>query len=164
MERGRSALALTSVFAVATALNVQVEDLFKNRDLRPPAHHGLEIRRSAARDLTPIRIGDRDYRFLSAHIEGRVLEPLLVTVHPNPDTEEPYSHQGEEFAWVLEGEIVYVVRDEEFRLGPGDCIHVMSTIPHALRNHTSSPAKVLWVMSQPLVHESLGELTIRRNP
>lgn len=164
VERGRSTLALTSVFSVATALGVGVEDLVRARELRPPAHHGMEIRRQYGKDLMPIRIGDRDYHFLSAHIEGRVLEPLLVTVHPTHQPEEPYSHNGEEFAMVIEGELIYVIQDQEYRLGPGDSIHVMSTMPHALRNDQSTPAKALWVLSQPLVHESLGELTIRRTP
>lgn len=164
VERGLSTLALTSLFNVATALEVDVEDLLPKSRTGIIPHGQLEITRNFAANLLPITIGDREYRFLSAHIEGRILEPLLVSVKPTTHAEFPYRHKGEEFAWVIKGELVYIVDDREYILRPGDSIHVISSVSHALRNDTTETAEALWVLSQPMVHESLGELTIGHGP
>ncbi len=164
VERGLSTLALTSLFNVATALSVDVEELLPKTRTRTMPHDRTEVARNYAADLVPITIGDREYRFLSAHIEGRTLEPLLVSVKPTSRAEIPYRHKGEEFAWVLKGELVYIVEGREYLLRPGDCIHVISSVPHALRNDGKETAQALWVLSQPMVHESLGELTIGHEP
>lgn len=161
VERGRSALALTSLFNVARALEVDVADLLPPSQSRPPAHRAWEVTRDYAAARMPVTVGDRDYCFLAARMERRVLEPLLVTVQPTVRPERPYRHKGEEFAWVVRGELVYMVEGREYRLGPGDCIHVASSTLHALRNDTDEPAQAVWVMSQPLVRDSLGELAVR---
>ena len=84
---------------------------------------------------------------LSPRAPGLVFEPLLVTVRPNSDLEEPYRHEGEEFAYVIEGGLAFTVDGEEYRLGPGDSIHFLSGVPHAIRNDSDEPAKVLWVLT-----------------
>lgn len=159
VERGRSSLALTSLFAVARALGVDVAQLLPPTEELPHGHEGCQVARDYAQEVTPIHVGDRDYRFLAAQIKDRVLEPLLVTVKPTVADFDSYTHPGEEFAWVISGEIVYVVEGQDYQLGVGDCIHVDSTRSHGLRNETNENASVLWVLSQPLVQETLGELT-----
>lgn len=159
VERGRSSLALTSLFAVARALSIDVAQLLPASEELPHGHEGCQVALGYAHEITPVHVGDREYRFLSAQIKDRVLEPLLVTVKPTIADFDSYTHPGEEFAWVVSGEIVYVVEGQDFRLGVGDCIHVDSTRSHGLRNETDQDASVLWVLSQPLVQETLGELT-----
>jgi transcriptional regulator with XRE-family HTH domain len=159
VERGRSSLALTSLFAVARALDIDVAQLLPATEEVHYGHEGCQVVREYAREITPIHVGDREYRFLAAQIRDRILEPLLVTVKPTLADFDSYTHPGEEFAWVVSGEIVYVVEGVDYRLGVGDSIHVDSTRPHGLRNETDQNASVLWVLSQPLVQETLGELT-----
>jgi transcriptional regulator with XRE-family HTH domain len=159
VERGRSSLALTSLFAVARALDIDVAQLLPPTEEFHHGHEGCQVVREYAREVTPIHVGDREYRFLAAEIKDRVLEPLLVTVKPTFTDFDSYTHPGEEFAWVISGEIVYVVEGQDYRLGVGDSIHVDSTRSHGLRNETEKDASVLWVLSQPLVQQTLGELT-----
>ena len=54
---------------------------------------------------------------------------------------------NEEFAYVVEGELIFTVEGEEYRLGSGDSIYLLSTVPHAIHNDTDEPAKVLWVLT-----------------
>ena len=75
------------------------------------------------------------------------MEPLLVTVQPGSDLEEPYANDGEEFAYILDDEIMYIVEGVEYRLGPGDSIQVLSTVPHAIHNNTGNPVRILWVLT-----------------
>jgi len=167
VERGRSSLALTSLFSVARALSVDVAQLLPATEELHHGHDGCQVIREYAREITPVRVGDRDYRFLAAQIANRILEPLLVTVQPTVTDQVSYGHLGEEFAWVVSGEVVYVVEGHDYQLRVGDSIHIDSSRSHSLRNDTDQDAVVLWVLSQPLVQETLGELArdhMRRVP
>jgi transcriptional regulator with XRE-family HTH domain len=147
VERGRSSLALTSLNNVAKALDTDLADLFAS-DRKVRVSHPLpHVSRAKEDGRLSIASSQRVYKVLSPRAPGLVFEPLLVTVGPNSDLEEPYSHEGEEFAYVIEGEMIFAVDSEEYRLGPGDSIHLLPTVPHAIRNDTEEPAKVLWVLT-----------------
>jgi quercetin dioxygenase-like cupin family protein len=42
---------------------------------------------------------------------------------------------------------MYIVEGVEYRLGPGDSIHVLFTVPHALHNNTGKLVRILWVLT-----------------
>jgi quercetin dioxygenase-like cupin family protein len=147
VERGRSSLALTSLNNVAKALDTELADLFASERKVRVSHPLPHVSRAKEDGRLSIASSQRVYKVLSPRAPGLVFEPLLVTVGPNSDLEEPYSHEGEEFAYVIEGELIFAVDSEEYRLGPGDSIHLLPTVPHAVRNDTEEPAKVLWVLT-----------------
>ncbi len=60
---------------------------------------------------------------------------------------DDYAHEGEEFAHVLSGALVFAVDGMEHRLETGDSIHYQSTVPHLIRNEDTRPAEVLWVLT-----------------
>jgi uncharacterized cupin superfamily protein len=46
---------------------------------------------------------------------------------------------------------MYIVEGVEYRLGPGDSIHMLSTVPHAKHNNTGKPVRILWVLTRRFV-------------
>ena len=147
VERGRSSLALTSLNNVAKALDTDLADLFESERKVRVSHPLPHVSRADEDNQLSIASSQRVYEVLSPRAQGLVLEPLLVTIRSNSDLEEPYSHEGEEFAYVVEGEVIFTVDGEDHRLGPGDSIHLLSTVPHAIRNDTKEPTKILWVLT-----------------
>jgi quercetin dioxygenase-like cupin family protein len=147
VERGRSSLALTSLNNVAKALDTDLAELFTSERKVRESHPLPHVSRADEDGRLSISSSQRVYKVLSPRAPGLILEPLLVTIQPDSGREEPYSHEGEEFAYVIEGELIFTVDGEEYRLGPGDSIHVLPTVPHAIRNDTDEPAKVLWVLT-----------------
>lgn len=147
VERGQSSLALTSLHSVAKALGTDMAQFFPSVDAleeeQPPPH----VSRARERPDLAIAANQRTYKLLSRRAPGRVLEPVLVTVHPSETIEEPYAHEGEEFAFVLSGHVRFIVAGTEYRLGPGDSIHFPSTIPHAVHNDTQEPVEAIWVLT-----------------
>jgi transcriptional regulator with XRE-family HTH domain len=146
VERGRSSLALTSLQKVATALGTSVATFFP--DVRPareaPAPHVARAAGGASQLSTG---SQRTYRLLSGRSFTRVLEPMLVTVEPSETIEEPYAHEGEEFAYVLSGELLFVIDAVHHTIGPGDSIHFQSSIPHSIHNSGDEPVQAVWVLT-----------------
>jgi transcriptional regulator with XRE-family HTH domain len=144
VERGRSSISLTSLHTLAVALDVEMRMFFP---AQPETVAGAHVSRAGDTRL-PIR-GAHTYRLLGATGFDRALEPLLVTIAPGEagDPRDDYAHEGEEFAYVLSGALVFTVDGVEHRLGAGDGIHYQSTVPHLVRNEEVAPAEVLWVLT-----------------
>lgn len=111
------------------------------------AHPLPHVSRADDRPDIAIAAQQRTYKLLSARAPGLVLEPVRVTVHPSETIEEPYAHEGEEFAFVLSGELRFIVAGTEYRLGPGDSIHYPSTVPHSIHNDTHDAVDAVWVLT-----------------
>jgi quercetin dioxygenase-like cupin family protein len=73
------------------------------------------------------------------------MEPFLVTLYPT-ESLEPSTHEGQEFLYVLEGEIVVELEGKDHRLGPGDAIYYDSIDTHLVRAGGDQPAKIVAVL------------------
>jgi transcriptional regulator with XRE-family HTH domain len=146
VERGRSSLALTSLQKVATALGTSVASFFPDvgRAREAAVPHVVRALGGASQLSTG---SQRTYKLLSGRSFTRVLEPMVVTVEPSETIEEPYAHEGEEFAYVLSGELLFVVDGVHHTLGPGDSIHFQSSIPHSIHNSGDEPVQAVWVLT-----------------
>jgi transcriptional regulator with XRE-family HTH domain len=159
VERGRSSPALTSLSNVAKALGVELSSFFPAEEEEENEAEETKQRVSPlpyvsrANDAAKLAIilSQRIYKMLSPRVPGLVLEPIFVTVQPGDTIDEPYSHEGEEFAYVLSGELVFIVDGVEYRLGPGDSIHFRSTVSHTMRNDTDEPVQAIWVLTPRLM-------------
>lgn len=75
------------------------------------------------------------------------MEPFIVTLNP-PDVPEvdPNCHTGEEFIFVLEGEVEVRLGDHTDVLRPGDSIYYNASIPHVVACHGGPEARILAVI------------------
>src|ERR1700692_4201702 len=78
-----------------------------------------------------------------------VMEPHLFRVAPRAGSGESYTHEGEEFLYVLRGELHIALEDEEYRLKPGDSFYFESATPHSWKNPGHSETWLLWVNTPP---------------
>ena len=78
-----------------------------------------------------------------------VMEPHLFRIAPKAGSGESYTHEGEEFLYVLRGELRISVQDEEYRLKPGDSFYFESATPHRWSNPGRSETWVIWVNTPP---------------
>jgi DNA-binding transcriptional MerR regulator/mannose-6-phosphate isomerase-like protein (cupin superfamily) len=78
-----------------------------------------------------------------------VMEPHLFRISPRAGSGESYTHDGEEFLYVLRGELHISVAETEYRLKPGDSFYFESATPHRWHNPGRSETRVLWVNTPP---------------
>ncbi|MDR1197577.1 MAG: XRE family transcriptional regulator [Prevotellaceae bacterium] len=93
-----------------------------------------------------------DYFSLAEGKHDRNMEPYIVNIHYLPPLRKYYqSHEGEEFFYVLEGEISIYYGNEIFTLATGDSIYYDSVVPHCVSSSRKDEnAKVLAVTYTPL--------------
>ncbi|HEX5597562.1 MAG TPA: cupin domain-containing protein [Micromonosporaceae bacterium] len=152
VERGVSSIGLTALNSVAAALDRPVAEFFEDgspnaeqaEERNLPAHFTLTRADSGAVEYVS---GQQTYRMLSDRGPNLVLEPMLVHIAPGGRREEAYGHGGEEFAYVVRGELLYEVDGVEHRLYPGDSVHLRSTVSHRIYNDTDEVTTVVSVVT-----------------
>jgi len=84
---------------------------------------------------------------LAKNKKGRHMEPFIIDVHPSVPEECTFSfHEGEEFIYVLEGEIEVLYGGDRHVLGIGDSIYYDSTTPHQVKTTGDKEARILAVI------------------
>jgi len=78
-----------------------------------------------------------------------VMEPHLFRIGPAAGSGESYSHEGEEFLYVLKGALQIGLSGHEYRLKKGDSFYFESSTPHRWTNPGKSETCVLWVNTPP---------------
>ncbi len=88
------------------------------------------------------------YDFLSiAHkYNGKIMEPMIVTVEPDNKEMKLITHPGQEFNYVLEGTVRVTVGSKEVTLNEGDSVYFNPTYPHGQRA-VGGTAKFLTVIT-----------------
>jgi len=75
------------------------------------------------------------------------MEPFLIDIYPSSAQDTKLSaHEGEEFIYVLSGEIEIVYGTETYRLGAGDSIYYDSIVAHHVHCSGDRPAQMLAVV------------------
>ena len=69
------------------------------------------------------------YKSLAPDVKGRHMEALVVQLEEDPEKEISI-HEGEEFIYVLNGEVVLEIGDDKYELEPGDSAYYLSTTAH----------------------------------
>jgi quercetin dioxygenase-like cupin family protein len=90
----------------------------------------------------------------------------LIDMHvPAGGGPPPHRHDFEETFVVLEGEIAVTFRGEQRVVHAGETVHVPANAPHAFRNASDSPARLLCTCSPPGQEEfflAVGDLVATR--
>jgi quercetin dioxygenase-like cupin family protein len=84
------------------------------------------------------------YESLAPEKANRVMEPFILTLLPSAD-EKPSTHDGQEFIFVLDGQVKVRVADRSEVLGPGDALYYDSKEPHFV-GCAGEEAKILAVL------------------
>lgn len=135
LEEGVTPPTIGALLKMAGELGVGLGHFFKDED------SGREIEVVRAGERRPIRSGEvvgpvplsYSYASLSHTSAGKSMQPFFIEVDIDIEDEIPLaSHQGEEFIYVLDGEMEMRFDDETVVLRAGDSLYFNAQRPHAL--------------------------------
>lgn len=93
--------------------------------------------------------GKYEIKWLVPNAQRNEMEPILVTLYPNSETDVDYPHEGQEFGYVLEGELILSIDGKKQRIKKGETFYYDSTKSHFLKNAKDKVCRVIWVSSPP---------------
>ena len=81
--------------------------------------------------------------------QKRRMESILFELEAGAESKMDKPHAGEEFGYVLTGQIQLKVGARSWTLNKGDCFNFEAIAEHGIKNAGAAPAKILWISSPP---------------
>jgi len=144
IERGLSTPSLRSLRLLAEALEVAVSWFFASPKRHTASRH--IVRRADRRKLRLPDVGVVQ-ELLSPNSASKI-EIYEVTLESGGSSgPDAYTHEGEKFGLVIEGQMQLLIGNDVHVLECGDSFHFASTQPHRFENPGSGITRFLWVVA-----------------
>ena len=153
LEEGSFIPSMTPLFKIARALGVRLgtflDDMPQTGPFVVKSGQSEEIIHFTG-SISNLEESTLDLYSLAYGKGDRHMEPFIVDLHPKKvEKYELSTHEGEEFIYVMGGQIELLYGQERYLLNTGDSIYYDSVIPHDLHAHEKE-AKILAVIYSPL--------------
>jgi len=148
IENGQTSPSLSTLKALAQALNVPISIFFQDFEERRdcsfvPAGQGVRIDRRGTR-------AGHVYELLGHSLRSATkVEPFLITIDDGGEPHPSFQHPGHEFIYILSGRLIYRHGDTRYEMGPGDALFFDALAPHGPEALPELPARYLSIIVTP---------------
>ncbi len=145
IENGMTSPSLATLRALSRALHVPVTSFFRKYEEELDATYvrageGLVIERRGTR-------AGHQYQLLGHSIGKSVaVEPYLISLTEKSDVFPLFQHSGQEFLFILEGEVSYRHGGKTYALSAGDSLFFDANAPHGPEELTQLPIRFLSII------------------
>ena len=144
-ESGTTDIPVSFLHKLANTCDVELTALLFGEEPKMSSYYvtragkGVKVERTKA----------YSYQDLAAGFRHRIMAPFIVTVEPTADDKPQTlnSHQGQEFNYVLEGELEISIAGKVFILHPGDSVMFDARREHGLKALGDKAVKLIAIIS-----------------
>ena len=154
IENDQNLPSLGPLIKIARALGVRLGTFMDDNDsLGPVVCREADRERNSSISFSNGATDARkhmEYHPLAQQKAGRHMEPFVIDINPeeNPDFKLS-AHEGEEFIYVMQGEVEIEYGKEKYLLKEGDSIFYDSIVKHHVHGAPGKSAKILAVVYIP---------------
>lgn len=141
-ENGEVDIPMSFLFDVAQEFNIETSTLISGTE----AHMNDYYLTRFGKGISVERTKAYKYQALGSGFKQPQAQPFEVTVEPNEKDIYLNSHEGEEFNYILEGKLLFQIKNKELILNPGDSIYFNSAIPHGMKALDNKPVRFLAII------------------
>lgn len=131
VERSSVSISIAALARVASALGVSLGEFFEDEESRLNAIY-------VPREQRQVVTGNGhalpyQYEMLIPRRGARQMQAAIISINGAKTKFELREHPGEQFIFMMEGEMVYICGGQEFMLHRGDCLYFKANIPHGAK-------------------------------
>lgn len=143
-ENGEEDIPASVLYEISRKLGVEMSVLLTGE---VPRMHYFSVTRKG-KGVSVERRKQYKYQNLASNFINKKAEPFIVTVEPKPENTVAHtnSHPGQEFNYVLEGSLKFIIRDQSIILEEGDSIYFDSSCDHAMVARNGKQARFLAII------------------
>ena len=154
IENDQNLPSLGPLIKIARALGVRLGTFLDDSDaLGPVVCRAADRERDSSISFSNGSVDARkhmEYHPLAQQKAGRHMEPFVIDINSSDQLDYQLSaHEGEEFIYVMQGEIEIVYGKETYALKEGDSIFYDSIVKHHVHGAPGKSAKILAVVYIP---------------
>ena len=142
LENDLTSPSITTLIDILSALGTDLKEFFSDM--------GSEEKIAFTKSEFIEKITD-DYElnWLVPNAQKNAMEPVHMLLKANASTEEDVPHEGEEFGYVIKGEIILILGKKRVKVKKGESFYFSAQKVHKIVNNTNKDAEFIWVSSPP---------------
>ncbi len=146
VETGVVAPPIATLAKLADVLDIPIGEFF---EFTPGSDVDEVFFPKSARREVRGRLTSNNYRYelLLRGRKRRDMQPMMITVDAKTYKSKLVDHAGEQFIYMLEGEMDYVVGTKVYTVHPGDCLYFSARLMHGAKLRKHQRATYLVVFS-----------------
>ncbi|CCV66401.1 Transcriptional regulator [Paracholeplasma brassicae] len=144
LENNLSSPSMTTLFSILEVLGTDVSDFFSNQIEEQIVFKQSDFFEKENNDLK------HKISWIVPNALKYEMEPIIIEIGPGGSSEMDDPHAGEEFGYVLEGEITLFINKKKHIIRTGETFYYLANKEHYLHNHTTKKVKVLWISTPPM--------------
>src|SRR5512133_871635 len=148
IENNNVSPPIATLSKIAHFFDVKIGHFFNENEEDSP----YEILRSHERTVIP-KVVSKDgtshgyfYESLAVRKKNKKMDPFLITFDEKVTNTDTYSHNGEEFLYVMKGTAELLLDDQRIVLNEGDSAYFDANLKHRLLSTGADEVKVLAVV------------------
>ena len=141
LENDLTSPSISTLTDILSTLGTNLKDFFDEEDEEKIVFH--------PEDYFIKETDEYNLKWLVPNSQKNEMEPVLLTLEKGAETTIDMPHEGQEFGYVLEGEIEVHLGNKNFSCKKGETFYYTTNKNHYIKNIKAEQAKVIWVSSPP---------------
>ncbi len=88
-------------------------------------------------------------KWIIPNAQKNIMEPILVELDQGGRTKEDFPHEGEEFGYVISGNIYIHLGNEKLKVKKEESFYFKANSNHYISNAGKAKARIIWVSTPP---------------
>ena len=142
LENDLTSPSIATLIDILSALGTTLKEFFADED--------AEEKVSFSKNEFIEKVTD-DYilNWVVPNAQKNVMEPVHMVLHGGAKTDDDFPHEGEEFGFVLKGEIALKLGKRSVTVKKGESFYFTPNTVHSIVNKKDTDAEFIWVSSPP---------------
>jgi len=142
LENDLTSPSIATLIDILSALGTNLKDFFNSDD--------SEEKISFSKNDFIEKITDSyTLNWLVPNAQKNEMEPVHMILNAGAETDEDVPHEGEEFGYVLKGEITLVIGKKKTKVKKGESFYFTPSKMHKIINTKEQNAEFIWVSTPP---------------
>lgn len=142
VERNLTSPSISTLEDILEALGTNLADFFQSDKDEQIVFH--------TQDFFIDEKDEYKIEWIIPNAQKNEMEPILLTLYPKQKSKIMESHNGEEFGYVLKGNVALVRNNKKYKLKAKETFYINGKSSHYLENIGNNEAKILWVTTPPM--------------
>ena len=142
LENDLTSPSITTLIDILSALGTDLKEFFSSGD--------EEEKIVFSKNEFIEKITDEyTLNWLVPNAQKNAMEPIFIKLNAGASTDQDFPHEGEEFGYVIKGEILLVLGKRKVKVKKGESFYFTPNKVHQIINKGSNPAEFIWVSTPP---------------
>ena len=142
LENDLTSPSITTLIDILSALGTDLKEFFSDIG----AEEKISFNRN---EFIEKRTESYVINWLVPNAQKNIMEPIHLVLYSGQGTDEDVPHEGEEFGYVIKGEITIVLGKRKVKVKKGESFYYTASKIHSIVNTGKIDAEFIWVSSPP---------------